>query len=406
MPSGFTFNGVRAGIKPSGRSDLAVVLAPAGASAAALFTTNRMRAAPVVVSEDHLRSGRGDVRAVLINAGCANAATGPDGVRRCIATATALAERIGCLPDQVLVASTGVIGVPLPDARIVAALDALVAGAGADADALTRAAEAILTTDTHPKIARAAVAGGGASVVGFAKGAGMIHPSLAPAIAGGDPPNAAHATMIAVLVTDAAAAPAVLERLLLRGCDRSFHRITIDGDTSTNDAVFALASGAAGAVAEDALAAALHEVMRTLALAIARDGEGARRLVTVRATGAASAEDALKAARTVASSLLVRTAIAGGDPNWGRIAAAIGRSGALFDAETLRIAADGVVLYERGAPSAIDPHRRGAIFRGESVLIEIDLGAAPHRAPEGFADEFHTCDLTEEYVRVNAEYTT
>lgn len=393
MVPGFLFNGVRAGIKPSGRADLGLVLCPGGATAAAMLTRNVVRAAPITVSERHLRAGAGAVRAVLVNAGCANAATGADGERRCTATVDALAARLKCPPQQVLVNSTGVIGVQLPDDRIIAAMEGLIDGA--TADGVQRFAEAIMTTDTHPKVVEMTAKEGRFRIVGVAKGAGMIHPWMSPA--SGGPP---HATMISVIVTDAALDAGTLERHLAAGCERSFHRITIDGDTSTNDAVFALASGAAGPVDEAEFGSLLAEVMRSLALLIARDGEGATKLVTVRAEGAASADDALAAARTVAASLLVRTAIAGGDPNWGRILAALGRSGAVFDPERLTLRADGVELYGDGAPRGVSTEARAAIFSTDRVLIELDLGVGTAR------DEFHTCDLTEEYVRVNAEYTT
>jgi glutamate N-acetyltransferase/amino-acid N-acetyltransferase len=309
-PAGFVANGLRAGIKPSGKPDLALLLCPGGATAAAMLTRNLVRAAPLVVTARHLASSAGDIRAVLVNAGCANAATGPEGERRAERSVAALSGALRCRPDQVLVNSTGVIGVQLPVERIEHAVPTLVAGAAADG--LGRAAEAIMTTDTRLKHAEAvgnARGGGEFRVVGIAKGAGMIHPDLAPAVP--------HATMIVLLMTDAAVAPAGLQRILAEVAERTFERISIDGDTSTNDAVFALASGLAGAVEEAELHRALHEVCRSLAFQIARDGEGARKLITVGVEGAASAADALAAARTVATSLLVRTAVTGGDPNWG-----------------------------------------------------------------------------------------
>ncbi|MFO0874279.1 MAG: bifunctional glutamate N-acetyltransferase/amino-acid acetyltransferase ArgJ [Phycisphaerales bacterium] len=389
-PAGFVANGLRAGIKPSGKPDLAVVLAPGGATAAAMLTSNAVRAAPLIVTARNLSSSASDVRAVLINAGCANAATGDEGERRAVACTEALAKRIGCRSSQVLVNSTGVIGVQLPEERVVGALDALVAGAAADG--LVRAAEAIMTTDTRMKVAEATgrtATGEPFRVVGIAKGAGMIHPALVP-----------HATMIVVILVDAAVEPSALAAALARACDRSFHRISIDGDTSTNDAVFALASGVAGRADGASLDAALTDVSRSLALQIVRDGEGATKLIHVRVAGARSAADALAAARTVALSMLVRTAVAGGDPNWGRILAALGRSGASFELARLAVHADRIPLFAHGAPCATTPAERARIFKSADVAIVIDLAAGTH------ADEFFTCDLTEEYVRVNAEYTT
>jgi len=392
-PAGFIAHGVRAGIKPSGRPDLAVVLCPPGAAAAAMLTRNIVRAAPLEVSAAHLATSGDDIRALLVNAGCANAATGPEGRRRAERCAAAVASAVGCQFEQVLLNSTGVIGVQLPVEKIEAALPELVSGASAEG--ITAAEEAILTTDTRVKHAEAegqARHGGRFRVVGFAKGAGMIHPSMAPALP--------HATMIAVLLTDAQVEPRALQTLLEECAESTFHRISIDGDTSTNDSVFALASGVAGAALPGELQRAALEVCRSLALQIARDGEGARKLVAVHVKGAATPEDALSAARTVAMSLLVRTAVAGGDPNWGRILAALGRSGARLTIERCGVTADGVVLFEHGAPRAVPPEQRGRIFAGSEVLIEIDLGIGRGE------DRFWTCDLTEEYIRVNAEYTT
>mgnify|MGYP001486933525 CR=1 FL=1 len=400
-PDGFLAHGVTAGLKPSGKPDLAVVLAPRGATAAALLTTNLVHAAPLVITADHLARTGGRARALLINAGCANAATGPEGERRARACVAAVAKAAGCRDEEVLVNSTGVIGVQLPVERIVTAVPALLQGAAADG--FERAAGAIMTTDTRMKVAEARDTQGRFRVVGMAKGAGMIHPSMAPAGVGSgtaDAGGAPHATMIAVMLTDATVDAARLEAILSRACDRSFHRITVDGDTSTNDAVFALASGAAGRVDEAALEAAFTEVARTLALQVVRDGEGATRVLTVAVEHATTRPDALAVARTVAMSLLVRTAVAGGDPNWGRILAAIGRAGVPVDLQRLTVTADGVRLFASGAPIQVPPDDRARIFRGSDVRIEIDLALG-----DG-SDEFHTCDLTKEYVAINAEYTT
>lgn len=391
-PAGFLANGVRAGIKVSGKPDLALIHAPQGATAAAMLTRNLVRAAPLEVTAKHLAASAHDIRALLINAGCANAATGAEGMDRAARSVRALANRLDCSEAQVLVNSTGVIGQQLPIDRLESALPALVDGA--DTQGLVRAAEAIMTTDTRMKIVSidAGTARAPFRVTGIAKGAGMIHPDLAPAVP--------HATMIVALLTDAVATPDALQSSLAAACERSVHRISIDGDTSTNDAVFALASGVSKVDDRSALEAAITEALRQLAMAIVRDGEGATKLIHVEVTGAVDQSDALRVARTVATSMLVRTAVAGGDPNWGRLLAAIGRSGARVDLATVRVQADGVELYARGGPAPITPAQRSTIFKNEQVEISIDLGLAHAR------DEFFTCDLTEEYVRVNAEYTT
>ncbi len=383
-PAGFTAAAAHCGLKPGG-SDLALIRCERPASAAALFTRNRVRAAPIDVSSRHLKQSGGRAQALLINAGVANAATGPEGLRRAERTVEELARRLGCPRETVLVNSTGVIGVPLPDVRIVAALPELVAGCSADG--LPGAAEAIMTTDTRPKLAASRIEheGRSAHVAGIAKGSGMIHPDLA--------------TMIAVLLTDAAVEPPALDAMLRAASDRSFHRISVDGDTSTNDAVFALASGEAGAFPARLVQEAMGAVARELAVMIVRDGEGASKLIHVRVSGAATGADALSVARTVASSLLLRTAVAGGDPNWGRILAAAGRSGVEIDPQRIDVSAGGVALFSNGRPCHLegDPRR---LFTGPDVSIEIDLNQG--RAE----DEFLTCDLTEEYVRINGEYTT
>lgn len=286
-----------------------------------------------------------------------------------------------------LLASTGVIGVPLEVGRIASALPGLVAALSPSG--LGDVAQAILTTDTRTKTAsaRANLEGRAVAVAGFAKGAGMIHPDLA--------------TMLVFLLTDARSSAAGLRAALRRAADATFNRISIDGDTSTNDTVFALASGASGAsLPPAALAEGLEEVCRSLALQILRDGEGATKLVEVEVLGAPTSAEADALARTVGSSLLVRTAIAGGDPNWGRILAAIGRARVPFDLEQLRVEANGVPFFERGAPAAAPAAAKKAVFEAKEVRIRIDL----RRGPAGA--RFWTCDLTEEYVRINARYTT
>ena len=385
-PGGFTAGSARCGLKPSGANDLALIRCDRGANAAALFTRNRVRAAPIEISQRHLASSGGRVEALLINSGIANAATGPDGLRRAERTVAALAARLGTAPQDILVNSTGVIGVQLPDESVVAALPDLVSGC--TPDGLLGAAEAIMTTDTVPKIAAIRIDhdGRAAYVAGIAKGSGMVHPDMA--------------TMIAVLLTDAAVESPALDAILRSAMEGSFHRITVDGETSTNDAVFALASGCAGEFPEPLVREALSAVARELAIMVVRDGEGAQKLIHVRVGGASTGADALAVARAVASSLLVRTAVAGCVPNWGRIVAAVGHSGAEVDPARIDVRAGGVPLFAAGRPAGAPERDQRASFAGPDVLIEIGLNQGEA------ADEFFSCDLTGEYVRINAEYTT
>ncbi len=385
-PTGFIVGGLACGIKPSGADDLALILCHNGASAAAVFTRNCVRGAPITLSQQNLAATSGRARAVIINSGCANAATGEEGKKRAQNVITAAAAQIGCPADQVLANSTGVIGVQLPDHLILAALPKLVASCGPDG--LHRAATAIMTTDTKLKITQQTVHHNGKTsrVVGIAKGAGMIHPNMA--------------TMIAVILTDALISPPALDTILRNAVEHSFHRITVDGDTSTNDSVFLLASGAAGDFPAPAISAAVNTVARDLALMIVRDGEGATRLIHVRVTGAATTSAALQVAQTVASSLLVRTSIAGGDPNWGRILAAVGRSGINIEPDQVTLKANDLPLYANGRPAETPRRLLAAAYTADEVVLDIDL------AQGDAAEEFYTCDLTEQYVRVNAEYTS
>jgi glutamate N-acetyltransferase/amino-acid N-acetyltransferase len=385
-PAGFTAGGSCCGIKPSGNDDLGLILCEDGASAAAVFTRNRVCGAPIHVSRAHLQASAGRARALIINSGCANAATGDDGLQRAMRVINALSLELDCPVHEVLMNSTGVIGEPLPDDRITAALRSLISSCAATS--LDRAATAIMTTDTTIKMAEQSVhcQGRTCRVVGIAKGAGMIHPDMA--------------TMIAVLMTDAEIEPGPLDGLLRGAVDRSFHRISVDGDTSTNDAVFALASGAAGPFPAELLTPAFELVSRELARKILRDAEGATKLIHVKVDGGATAAEALQVAHTVASSLLVRTSIAGGDPNWGRILAAIGRSGVNIDINSITLRVNGLLLFTAGRPASTPTSQVAAAYASSEVILEIDLGMGGH------SEEFMTCDLTEQYVRINAEYTT
>jgi glutamate N-acetyltransferase/amino-acid N-acetyltransferase len=391
-PLGFSAAGVHCGIKPSGL-DLAIVAASDLArptTAAALFTTNIFKAAPVLVSQAHLAANGGQVRAVLINSGCANACTGEEGLSAAQTTAAHAAFLLDVPTEQILIASTGVIGVALDAGKVSD-------GASQAIDALRReghldAATAIMTTDREPKEAAAQEQIGGRTVTvgGMAKGAGMIEPHLA--------------TMLAVLTTDAAVDPPLLDRALRAACAETFNAITIDGDMSTNDSVFALASGASGVRIGEAdlpaFQATLTAVCRELALAIVRGGEGVTRTVTIRVTGAAGAEDARRVARTIANSLLVKTAIHGADPNWGRILAAAGRAGAPFNPARVSVRIGSVELFAQGRPHDERAAEAAAILSRENVDIEVGLGSGSGQAT------VYTCDLSAEYVRINGEYRT
>ncbi len=391
LPAGFVASGIRSGVRKR-RPDLAVVLAPEGASAAAIFTKNRFFAAPVALSRAALARSGGRVRAAVVNSGCANALTGPEGIRAARRVRDRAARLLRSPSEEIFLASTGVIGVALPDAKIRAALpDAF---ARVSAFGLDAASHAILTTDVGPKVAAATFrhAGRRGRIVGFAKGAGMIHPDMA--------------TMLAFVMTDADASARYLKAALKTAADSSFHAISVDGDTSTNDTVLILASGklggprleSAGDGAEFRKALAL--VCRKLAEMIVRDGEGASRVMAIEVTGARSDREAKLAAHAVATSPLVKTALAGGDPNWGRILAAVGRSGARFSARRVSLKAAGLSLVVDGTPASYRESAAAKIFSRETVPIAIDLGSGKGRA------SLMTCDLGHDYVSLNADYRT
>lgn len=396
FPRGFVGAVASAGIKSptATRADMALIACPGGATSAGMFTRNIVCAAPLSISRRHLATSRGHASALLLNSGCANAATGPEGASRAIDCVDAVAGALEIAPESVLVNSTGVIGVQLPTDRMLPRIPELVASLSADA--LPAVARAIMTTDTYPKTAIAEIEFEGRRCVvsGIAKGAGMIHPDMSLA---GELPQA---TMISVLMTDAEIDAVALSRILKSAVDRTFHRISIDGDTSTNDSVFALASGVAGTMPEALLATAFREVARELALLVVRDGEGYERGIEVQVEGARTAEDALRVARTIATSLLVRCAVTGGDPNWGRILAAAGRAGVPFRLEDLHLSVGDVDLFRDGAPSETPLSERERVFRGPLVSIRLDLGQGSAR------EEFFSCGLTTEYVKINADYTT
>ena len=389
---GFRAAATRAGLQSGPGDDLALILTDRGpVAAAATFTTNRLVAAPVVLSRRALRASGGRAAAIVVNAGCANAGTGAAGLADARRTRALVAERCGVAERHVLVASTGLIGSRLDVDRIAAALPVLEPLAGRrSADASARA---IMTTDTLPKQAAVELEPGRGPTVrigGMAKGAGMIHPQMA--------------TMLAFLATDAPIDPGTLHAVLGEVVTRTFNQVSIDGDPSTNDSVFLLASGASGGPMLaggrlTAFAAALETVCRSLARQIAADGEGARHRIDVSVTGAAGDADARRIARAVGSSNLVKAAVHGADPNWGRIAAAAGRSGARLDPDRLAVRIGAVTVYD-GAPLAFDERVASRALRGKVVGIGLDLRLG---SGSGMA---WGCDLSAEYVSINSEYRT
>jgi len=380
LPQGFEVSGVTAGIKESGRSDLGLLYSPFPLAWALVSTTNLVKAP--CVSRNRARYSAGtSVRAIVVNSGNANCANGEKGTwdNEDLAGAAAAALALDKVQD-VLTASTGVIGQRLPLEPLAAAMPRAAQALAGDSSAF---AEAILTTDTVSKEV-AATLSGGARVVGVAKGSGMIHPTMA--------------TLLCFVMTDARVDQETLRELWPRVVDASFNQLTVDGDTSTNDMAIVLSSGKVGADLTE-LEAALTDVCVRLAKKVARDGEGATKLITVRVTGGRSVEEARQAARTVAGSNLIKSAVHGADPNWGRILAAIGRSGAVSDLANVRVAMQGTELY-RGGPVAFDAALVSQRLRQEDVLLEADLAAG------NSTGEAWGCDLSPEYVRINADYTT
>ena len=389
-PRGFRAAGISAGIKASGNPDLALLVADEPARVAAVFTTNKVIAAPVVVSQEHLARSGGTVRAIVVNSGCANACTGDGGMRDAREMTVETARLVGCPVEQVLVASTGVIGVRLPMDKVRHGLPAAFDALGADHG--PEAARAIMTTDLWPKESAARVSIGGRDTLigGMAKGAGMIEPMMA--------------TMLGFVTTDAAVPGALLDRALREAVDRTFNAITVDGDSSTNDCVLLLASGASGVVVDEAGYGAFVEglpaVCRELALAIVRGGEGATKLVAVNVTGAATSAEARKAAKVIANSLLVKTAIHGGDPNWGRLICAAGRAGVAFDASRAAVTIGPLLLFKDGQPHDELAPAAAEYLKGTDLSIGVDLGSG------AASSTVWTCDLSAEYVRINADYRT
>jgi glutamate N-acetyltransferase/amino-acid N-acetyltransferase len=399
IPSGFRFSAVRAGIKASGRLDFACAVADYPVAAAAMFTSNQVVAAPVVIGRRNLQHTQGHIRGAFINAGNANCATGQAGLDACDRVCTAVAEHFACDQEQIIPSSTGIIGVLLPAEKLVNALPALKAGLGATPQHFALFATAIMTTDTRAKTAYASVEIGGKTVriLGTTKGAGMIQPKLVGA--------APHATMLAYLFTDAAIEPAILNTLLHASTEKSFNRISIDGDTSTNDTVLLMASGTSGASVTDGtqqqFQQTLTEVCTSLAKQMVADGEGVEHVIELRIEGAATDDDALRIARSVANSPLVKTAWAGTDPNWGRILAATGYAGVPIDPARISIHFNDFEICRAGglSPSFDEAAAHAILAQPEfSITINLNLGAGKCR--------FWTCDLTAEYVKINADYST
>jgi glutamate N-acetyltransferase / amino-acid N-acetyltransferase len=392
LPRGFSFSAAACGLKRQGL-DLALLVSEYPSAAAAVFTRNLVCAAPIQISREHIKRSRARTRAIIVNSGNANCATGPRGLRASRRTAATVAAELHCVPEEILVCSTGVIGVPLRFEKILGAAPALVRRRCAGKTAFTEFARAILTTDTRPKWAAAEVRIGGVPVriLGCAKGSGMIQPNMA--------------TMLAFLATDANIAAPLLQRALRSAVDATFNAITVDGDTSTNDTVALLANGASGCRPIRSgssefirFQAALHSICSRLALAIVSDGEGARRVIEIEVRGARSPRDAEKVARTTANSPLVKTAMAGADPNWGRILAAAGRAGVKFDPGRVNLRVAGIEMVRNGREHPFNERQAHRKLSVPFVRVVLDLQAGRARA------RIWTCDFTAEYVNINASY--
>ena len=389
-PKGFRAAAAAAGIKKKpGALDLALIVCDVpGASAAGVFTMNRAAAAPVLLCRQNLKKSRGRARAILANSGNANACTGPEGLQVAEQTAKAVAQTLGVQPHEVLVSSTGVIGTPLDVDLILKQLPVL--KEVLSAECAPEVPHAMMTTDRFPKsvVLQSKIAGKTVSLAGVAKGAGMIHPNMA--------------TMLSYITTDAAVAPAALQKMLRGAVDVSFNRITVDGDTSTNDSVIVLASGASGASVRPGMLEAkkfqqgLTEVCQALAKMIVKDGEGATKIARVDVRGARNASDAERVARAVANSPLVKTALAGGDPNWGRIVCAAGYSGAAIDVSKVDVRVNGLYLCRHGVHAGFDEEAAKKELDKNELVIRIDLHQSKSDA------WIWTCDFTHDYIRINA----
>lgn len=400
LPRGFRFGTAKAGLKASGRTDLALIACDQPASAAASFTSNKVVAAPITVGRAHLRQSGQKVRVVAVNAGNANCAAGQAGMDAAMAVCNEAARLFNCPVEQIFPSSTGIIGQPLPAEKVIKALPEAIASLGSESDHFMASAQAILTTDTLEKTAFARIElptadgqPGEVRIAAFCKGAGMIHPQLVP-----------HATMLVYILTDAEIEPTVLNGYLHPSIELSFNRISVDGDTSTNDTVLLLASGASGVKVEagnEAFRAALTQVCTSLARQVVSDGEGVTHVVELQIKGAATDADALRVAKAIAHSPLVKTAWAGKDPNWGRLACAIGYSGAEIDPARFDISfGEHPICRNGGRAAGYDEAAAHAYISQPEFTILIDLHVGAGQCT------FWTTDLTHEYVHINADYSS
>jgi len=393
LPSGFAFSAVSAGIKASGRLDLALVECARGAHAAALFTNNRVVAAPVQLGRSWLKVNRGRIRALLVNSGNANCATGKPGIAAVTVICRAAGKLLKAAPEAVFPSSTGIIGVPLPTEKILRKLEELIGSRRDTVAAANAFAEAILTTDARPKFASGTFqfSGKRVNLLGIAKGSGMIHPQLA--------------TMLVYLFTDISASSGQLRGLLRDACSETFNCISVDGDTSTNDTVLLMSSGSSGVRLQkgsvtEVFRAALLDVCHSLAQQIVSDGEGIQRVICLRIERARTRSEALRVARSIAHSPLVKTAWAGADPNWGRMLAAIGNAGIPLDPQRINIFIGDHQVCRNGQYCSFDERAAHRYLLNAQCDVTVELGRG--RA----AAAFYTTDLTAEYVRINADYST
>jgi len=390
FPLGFRYASTYAGIRKVAKDDLALIVSDVPANASATFTTNRVQAAPVKLAQKHLRDSRGKLRAILVNAGNANCAT-RTGDTVALETSRAAATILKAPLNQILPASTGVIGVELDARKITKALPELVSKLSPDR--FGDVAEAIMTTDTVPKVASAEVSTGGrvVRIAGMTKGAGMIHPMMA--------------TTLAFVMTDAMIPVDFLKPMLSVGCEFSYNRLSVDGDCSTNDTLTLMANGASGVALSESsrklFQDVLNRVLQELAARIAKDGEGARKRVTIKVSGAKTHADAASIARAIANSPLVKTAIAGSDPNWGRILCAAGYAGVEFDPSKVEISLQGIVVCKDGLAARFSEAALKKKLDGKECLIDFRIGGKGKGAAR-----FWTCDLTEDYIKINASYRT
>jgi glutamate N-acetyltransferase/amino-acid N-acetyltransferase len=388
LPKGFFFSSGTAGIKASGRPDLAFIEAAEGTTAAAVFTRNRVVAAPLTVGRESLAKSKGKVRAVVVNSGNANCATGKPGIAACRQVCAKAAERLGVPAEQIFSSSTGIIGVPLPFEKILNKLPDVIAAKASSLEAARKFAETIMTTDTRPKLAsvRMKVGKKEFSLLGIAKGAGMIHPQMA--------------TMLVYLLTDIAASPKQLQQLLRSTSDDTFNCLSIDGDTSTNDTALLLASGQSGLSVTRQFANALHQVCQSLAEQIVSDGEGVKHVIHLYIDEAKTRAEALRIAKAIAHSLLVKTAWAGADPNWGRILSTIGSCGIAVNPDKIDITIGKQTVFQKGTVRPFDEKQAHAELSEPTCDVRVRLRRGKGKV------RFLTTDLTAEYVHINADYST